>query len=106
MNNINVNIQVTVESVYDFYSNTLPTLDFQLWLEDNIQLGQEQTYNDDLQLGQYKDDNLKRDDFMDGKSDGTSKYVKYKYFEKPGGSKYMIMEQSAMPHNMKTNSLV
>ena len=32
MNSINRNIEVTVETVDDFESKTLPTLDFQMWI--------------------------------------------------------------------------
>ena len=33
MNNVKTHIQATTETIYDFESKTLPTLDFQLWIE-------------------------------------------------------------------------
>ena len=36
MNNINPDLEFTVETVYDFKTRRLPTLDFEMWVEDGI----------------------------------------------------------------------
>ena len=79
MNSIFRNIQVTVEVPGDFDDNKLPVLDFKCWVQDD-----------------------------DKKQDATPEMPRkllYTFFEKKMNYKYAIRKSSAMPENMKVNSL-
>ena len=71
VNTIAEDIQVTVETVHDFPQQTLPTLEFQLWVGG--------------------------DTIEDQHTDGFEVSIHYRYFEKPGSAKVMIIKDSAMP---------